>query len=94
MTIARDMDPPLTALSRLRASLAMDPACRAHVELLGACLITLEECRERVMAAERCAVPEHWLPQRSMTWDDARAGKVVSLMAARHARDVARRAAL
>lgn len=94
MSIATDMDPPITVLARLRATLAQDPACRSHVELLGACLVTLEDCRERAEALDRTAVPQHWLPQRIPLFDELRSGAVVSLMAARQARATERRARL
>lgn len=94
MTIASDMCAALTALARARAALAMDPACRSHVAVLGACLDALEDCRERAEAMERAAalaapapavLPFHHLPQRAATVADG----VVSLDAAR-----ARRAAM
>lgn len=94
MTIASDMDPPLTALARLRVLLARDPACRSHVEVLGACLATLEDCRERAAAQDRSPVPHHWLPQRVPLWDELRGGTVVSLIEARQARETERRARL
>lgn len=94
MTVARDMDPPLTALARLRVALAQDPACRSHVAVLGACLATLEDCSERAEALDRAALPPHFLKQRVPLFDELRGGSVVSLMEARLARETARRARL
>lgn len=87
MTIASDMCSALSALARLRAALAQDPAIRSHVAALGACLDALEDCRERAAELERAAmpppirvaIPAHHLPQRAAGPADG----VISLDAAR-----------
>lgn len=94
MSIASDMCAALTTLARARASLAMDPACRSHVQILGACLLALEDCRERAAEMERAAapapsLPRHMLRQAAPDRATLDAGRVVSLDAAR-----ARRAAM
>jgi hypothetical protein len=104
MTIAADMCSALTALARARAALAMDPACRSHVAVLGACLDALEDCRERAEALERAAIPApapatlslppHMCRQGDPTALALASGRVVSLDAARARRAAMREALL
>lgn len=80
MTLAMDMDAPLTELMRTAALLAERPDLR---ERIIACVAALEDVQQRVCTLEHNPVPKHWLGQRPVGEADAQAGVVVSLMDAR-----------
>lgn len=80
MTLAADMDAPLTGLMRAAALLFERPDLRDRII---ACVAALEDVQQRLCALERNPVPEHWLSQRPPGRDDMQGGVVVSLMEAR-----------
>ena len=83
MSIAAEMVPPLVLLARVQATLAQMPGFHVLAHQMECAIACLTDAAERVEALDGNPVPQHWLPQRSVTLEDLQAGDVASLLEAR-----------